>query len=45
MASYVERTKASGPREGFNPNPKLNLLDHVNVIAQPGLRVRSPLDF
>jgi hypothetical protein len=30
MGSYIGRGKASGPREGFIPNPKLKLLEQVS---------------
>jgi hypothetical protein len=55
MSLDIGKAKASRPREGFIPNPKLKLLDQVSevmrvaqiythVMAKPGLRVKSPLD-
>jgi hypothetical protein len=34
MGSYIERTKASKPREGFLPNPKLKFLDQVSEVMR-----------
>src|SRR5512136_2706142 len=34
MRSYIERAKASKPREGFIPNPKLKLLDQVSEVMR-----------
>jgi len=34
MGSYIERGKASRPREGFIPNPKLKLLEQVSEVIQ-----------
>jgi hypothetical protein len=34
MGSNIERTKASKPREGFIPNPKLKLLDQVSEVMR-----------
>ena len=34
MGSYIGRGKASGPREGFIPNPKLKLLEQVSEVMR-----------
>jgi len=34
MGPYIDRGKASGPREGFIPNPKLKLLDLVSEVMR-----------
>jgi hypothetical protein len=34
MASYIGTAKASGPREGFIPNPKRKLLDQVSEVMR-----------
>ena len=34
MGSNIERTKASKPREGFIPNPKLKWLDQVSEVMR-----------
>ncbi len=34
MGSYIEREKASGPPEGFIPNPKLKLLEQVSEVMR-----------
>ena len=34
MGPYIGREKASGPREGFIPNPKLRLLDQVSKVMR-----------
>jgi len=34
MGSYIERGKASRPREGFVPNPKLKLLEQVSEVMR-----------
>ena len=44
IGSYIRREKASRPREGFIPNPKLKLLEQVSEVMRfTGLGVRSPL--
>ena len=34
MGSYIGRAKASGPREGFIPNPKLKWLEQVTEVMR-----------
>jgi hypothetical protein len=34
MGSYIGAGKASRPREGFVPNPKLKLLDQVSEVMR-----------
>jgi|SRR5271169_7198334 len=34
MGSYIGRAKASRPREGFIPNPKLKLLEQVSEVMR-----------
>ena len=34
MGFYIERGKAFRPREGFIPNPKLELLDQVSEVMR-----------
>jgi hypothetical protein len=34
MSLHIENAKASGPREGFIPNPKLKLLDQVSEVMR-----------
>src|SRR5262249_2353661 len=34
MAQYIGNAKASRPREGFVPNPKLKLLDQVSEVMR-----------
>ena len=34
MGSYIGEEKASRPREGFIPNPKLKLLEQVSEVIQ-----------
>ena len=34
MGLYIERGKASRPREGFMPNPKLELLEQVSELMR-----------
>jgi hypothetical protein len=34
MGSYIGREKASRPRAGFIPNPKLKLLDQVSEVMR-----------
>jgi hypothetical protein len=34
MGSNIERAKASKPREGFIPNPKLKLLEQVSEVMR-----------
>ena len=34
MGAYIGPGKASGPREAFNPNPKLKLLDQVREVLR-----------
>jgi hypothetical protein len=34
MGSYIGTAKASRPREGFIPNPKLKLLDQVSEVMR-----------
>jgi hypothetical protein len=34
MGSYIGRAKASRPREGFIPNPKLRLLEQVSEFMR-----------
>jgi hypothetical protein len=34
MGPYIGKAKASRPREGFVPNPKLKLLDQVSEVMR-----------
>jgi hypothetical protein len=34
VGSYIGRGKASGPREGLIPNPKLKLLEQVSEVMR-----------
>src|ERR1022692_1840669 len=34
MGSYIGTAKASRPREGFIPNPKLKLLDQISEVMR-----------
>jgi hypothetical protein len=34
MGPYIGKAKASRPREGFIPNPKLKLLDQVSEVMR-----------
>ena len=34
MGFYIGNAKASRPREGFIPNPKLKLLDQVSEVMR-----------
>ena len=34
MGSDIGRGKASGPREGFIPNPKLKLLEQISEVMR-----------
>jgi len=34
VSPYVEKARASTPREGFIPNPKLKLLDQVSQVMR-----------
>jgi len=34
MSFDIEKAKASKPREGFIPNPKLKLLDQVSEVMR-----------
>jgi len=43
MGFDIGKAKASRPREGFIPNPKLKLLEQVREVMQAGIGYSQPV--